>query len=65
MFHGSNEDHYRAKVKELIDAKIDGREIVAPEPEERPEVLNLMDALKKSLAKNEAPPRGKRKRRAS
>jgi DNA end-binding protein Ku len=47
------EDRYRAKVKELIDAKIEGREIVAPEPEEQPEVLNLMDALKKSLATTE------------
>ncbi|HET6881616.1 MAG TPA: Ku protein [Pirellulales bacterium] len=47
------EDRYRAKVKELIDAKIEGREIVAPEPEEQPEVLNLMDALKKSLAAGE------------
>lgn len=60
------EDRYRAKVKELIDAKIEGREIVAPEPEEQPEVLNLMDALKKSLAKSDTKPsRSKRKRRAS
>lgn len=50
----SYEDHYRAKVKELIDAKIEGREIVAPEPEEEPEVFNLMDALKKSLAAGES-----------
>lgn len=60
------ENRYRAKVKELIDAKVEGREIVAPEPEEQPEVLNLMDALKKSLAKSDpSPTRRKRKRRAS
>jgi len=41
------EDRYREKLKELIDAKVEGREIVAPEEEERPEVVNLMDALKK------------------
>jgi DNA end-binding protein Ku len=62
------EDQYREKVKELIDAKIEGRDIVAPEPEEEPEVLNLMDALKKSLASGEKKhPRAahKRRRRAS
>ena len=64
------ENRYRAKVKELIDAKIEGREIVAPEAEEQPEVLNLMDALKKSLAEGEkdhprATGRKRRRRRAS
>lgn len=62
------EDHYRAKVKELIDAKVEGREIVAPEEEAEPEVLNLMDALKQSLASGEKKrPRTvhKRRRRAS
>jgi DNA end-binding protein Ku len=44
------EDRYRAKVKELIKAKVEGEEIVTPAEEEREsEVINLMDALKKSL----------------
>ncbi|HWB10293.1 MAG TPA: Ku protein [Pirellulales bacterium] len=48
------QDRYRAKVKELIDAKIEGREVVVPEPEQPPEVINLVDALKKSLAWRES-----------
>jgi DNA end-binding protein Ku len=53
-------DTYRAQVKELIDAKVAGREIVAPEPEEQPQVINLMDALQKSLERNRpAPPKAK------
>jgi DNA end-binding protein Ku len=44
------DDRYREKLKELIDAKVHGHEIVAPEEEEEPKVLNLMDALKKSLS---------------
>ena len=47
-------DRYREKVKELIDAKVEGREVVAPEEEEEPEVINLMDALRKSLAHGES-----------
>jgi len=45
------EDRYREKLQELIDAKVEGREIVAPQEEERPEVINLMDALKKSISR--------------
>ena len=41
---------YHDKLKELIDAKIEGKEIVAP-PDDQPEqVINLMDALKASVA---------------
>lgn len=46
------EDRYFEKVKELIDAKVKGREVVAPEEEEEPSVVNLMDALKKSVARS-------------
>jgi DNA end-binding protein Ku len=42
-------DNYYEKVKELVSAKIEGREIVAPEAEEEPHVVNFMDALRKSL----------------
>lgn len=42
-------DTYQEKMRQLIDAKIAGREVVTPEPEEEPEVINLMDALKKSM----------------
>jgi len=42
-------DTYKEKEKALIEAKAEGRELVVPETEEHPEVINLMDALKKSI----------------
>ena len=45
----SYRDDYQAGLREIIDAKIEGREVVAPEIEAPPKVVNLMDALKKSL----------------
>jgi len=45
----SYRDEYQVGLREIIDAKIEGREIVAPEVEAPPKVVNLMDALRKSL----------------
>jgi DNA end-binding protein Ku len=45
----SYRDDYQVGLREIIDAKIEGREIVAPEVEAPPKVVNLMDALRKSL----------------
>ena len=42
-------DEYREGLQRIIDAKIAGEEIVAPAAETPPKVVNLMDALKKSL----------------
>src|SRR5438093_1152947 len=42
-------DDYQVGLREIIDAKIEGREIVAPEIEAPPKVVNLMEALRKSL----------------
>jgi DNA end-binding protein Ku len=42
-------DEYREGLQEIIDAKIAGREVVAPTVEAPPKVVNLMDALRKSL----------------
>jgi DNA end-binding protein Ku len=42
-------DEYREGLQKIIDAKIAGEEIVATSPEAPPKVVNLMDALKKSL----------------
>ena len=42
-------DEYQEGLKAIIDAKIAGQEIVAPAAEAPPKVVNLMDALKKSL----------------
>lgn len=57
------DDTYREKVKRLIKAKVEGREIVTPGDEEpEPDVVNLMDALKKSVAAMDGNGRTKRKR---
>jgi DNA end-binding protein Ku len=42
-------DEYQEGLREIIDAKISGREIVAQEAETPPKVVNLMEALRKSL----------------
>ena len=42
-------DEYQEGLREIIDAKIEGREIVAQEVEAPPKVVNLMEALRKSL----------------
>lgn len=42
-------DDYQEGLREIIDAKIAGREVVAPEVQEPPKVVNLMEALRKSL----------------
>jgi DNA end-binding protein Ku len=42
-------DEYREGLQRIIDAKIAGEEIVAPQMEAPPKVVNLMEALKKSL----------------
>src|SRR5689334_15818496 len=67
-------DEYREGLQAIIDAKISGEEVVAPPVEAAPKVVNLMEALRKSLdtvstgkkktAKSAvaAPPAAKRKR---
>ena len=45
----SYKDEYQVGLREIIDAKIEGREIVAPEVEAPPKVVILMEALRKSL----------------
>jgi DNA end-binding protein Ku len=64
------EDRYRNRVAELIKDKIAGKETVEPpQPaEEEPDVINLMDALKKSLKAKKPTTRRKkttRRKRAS
>jgi DNA end-binding protein Ku len=51
-FHFSDyKDRYRQKVKQLIEAKKKGASISSP-AEEEPEVINLMDALKRSVERS-------------
>lgn len=46
------EDAHLHRLKELIQSKSADRNLVTPDVEEEPEVINLMDALKKSLGKS-------------
>ena len=51
-------DSYREALQELVDAKIEGREVVQPEgPSEPSGVTSLADALKASLAAAQGAPR--------
>jgi len=42
-------DEYKEGLRKIIDAKIAGEEIVAPENQEPPKVVDLMEALRRSL----------------
>lgn len=42
-------DVYEERLHALIEAKIKGREVTAPPSKEEPDVINLMDAIKKSM----------------
>jgi DNA end-binding protein Ku len=42
-------DEYKEGLRRIIDAKIAGEEIVAPEIQEPPKVVDLMEALRRSL----------------
>ena len=64
MDYGRYEDKYLEKVRDLIDAKVEGREIVTPDVEEDPDVLNLMDALRKSISDTQGPTRKRRSKRS-
>ena len=44
-------DEYQGKLKELLEAKIAGKDVVAAAPEQAGKVINLMDALKASIEK--------------
>ena len=51
---GDYRDQYVAKLRQLIDLKITGQEVVQAPDHEEPKILNLMDALKKSVAEAQA-----------
>ncbi|MBL9078868.1 MAG: Ku protein [Planctomycetes bacterium] len=51
---GSYSDQYVTKLKKLIDLKVAGQEVVQVPDHEEPKILNLMDALKKSVAEAQA-----------
>lgn len=55
-------DEYQEKLRDLIEQKIAGKEIVSGKPEEVNNIINLMDALKASLDKTGAKPKRTRKK---
>jgi DNA end-binding protein Ku len=62
---GKYHDEYRGRVLSVIEAKVEGREIVAADPQvQRTQVIDIMDALKQSLeargAKGETKAEGKK-----
>jgi DNA end-binding protein Ku len=44
------ENEYRTELRQMLEAKLDGREIARPEPVPEAPVVDLMDALKRSVA---------------
>ena len=48
--HGKYEDVYTTRLTQLIEAKVEGQELVQVADPEEPKILNLMEALKKSVA---------------
>jgi DNA end-binding protein Ku len=51
------QDEYRARVLDMVNSKVEGKEVTAVGPEiQRAQVIDLMEALKESLAKRAAPP---------
>lgn len=45
-------DEYQQRLRDMIEKKIEGQEIVAPRQEEQSNIIDLMDALKASLSLN-------------
>jgi DNA end-binding protein Ku len=58
---GEYTDLYQERLKALIDAKVEGKELVTPPEAEQPQVINLMDALRKSVASASKPARSGKK----
>lgn len=52
--YSSYKDEYVDRLRELIRLKVEGREIVQAPDAEEPKILNLMDALKRSVAEAQA-----------
>jgi DNA end-binding protein Ku len=48
-------DTYTEVLRQVIEAKVEGKEVVTPETPERPRVANLMQALQKSLQERPRP----------
>jgi DNA end-binding protein Ku len=49
--YASYEDSYVTRLTRLIEAKVEGQELVQVADPQEPKILNLMDALKQSVAR--------------
>jgi non-homologous end joining protein Ku len=49
-------EQYTERVKELVAAKVAGKQIAKPKGDEGPHIINLMDALRKSVASGKSSP---------
>jgi DNA end-binding protein Ku len=59
------EDRYTDRMKALIQSKIEGKEVIEPpQAEDEVPVINLMDALRKSVQKSKQSPKAKQARKA-
>ena len=56
-------DEYQIKLREIIEAKINGQDIVQTPAEQPANVINLMDALQASLKQMESPKPPKKPRK--
>ena len=45
-------DTYTDKLREIVEAKVEGHEVIEPPADEAPPTVNLMDALRKSVAQS-------------
>jgi DNA end-binding protein Ku len=57
------QDDYAAKVQKLIESKVKGKRMVAAPTSEPPAVINLMDALRRSIDQAERPKKTERRKR--
>jgi DNA end-binding protein Ku len=51
-------DEYRTRVLEAVETKVEGKEVTMAAPQQRTQVIDLMDALKQSLGKRTGKERG-------
>lgn len=56
-------DEYQIRLRELIETKIGGKEVIASKAEAPNNIINLMDALKASIEQNEGKDKAKPKRK--
>lgn len=58
-------DEYQQRLKDIIEQKINGKEIVAAKPDEKTNVIDLMEALKASIEQNNPEkPKGRGRKKA-